>query len=48
MVAAPRDLSGPGPPCCFHHPGLSAYFCYFAGDSTDDGSMGAYRYKKAK
>ncbi len=30
----------------FYDPELQAYFCYFAGDSTDDGSMWVYRYKK--
>lgn len=32
----------------WHDPGLNAYFCHCAGDSTDDGTMWAYRYKKAK
>lgn len=31
----------------FHDPELNAYFCYFASDSTDDGTMWVYRYKKA-
>jgi hypothetical protein len=31
----------------FHDPELNAYFCYFAGDSTDDGVMWVFRYKKA-
>jgi hypothetical protein len=30
----------------FHDPELNAYFCYFASDSRDDGSMWVYRYKK--
>jgi hypothetical protein len=30
----------------FHDPELGVYFCYFASDSTDDGSMWVYRYKK--
>ena len=30
----------------FYDPGLNAYFCYFASDSGDDGSMWVYRYKK--
>jgi hypothetical protein len=29
----------------FYDPGLNAYFCHFAGDSTDDGTMWAYCYK---
>jgi hypothetical protein len=32
----------------FFDPGLNAYFCHFASDSTDDGVMWAYRYKQAK
>jgi hypothetical protein len=31
----------------FHDPELNAYYCHFASDSTDDGSMWVYRYKKA-
>ena len=31
----------------FYDPELNAYFCYFAGDSADDGRMWVYRYKKA-
>ncbi len=31
----------------FYDPELNVYFCYFAGDSSDDGGMWAYRYKKA-
>ena len=27
---------------------LNAYFCHFASDSTDDGTMWVYRYKKAQ
>lgn len=30
----------------FYDPNLNAYFCYFAGDSNDDGSMWVYRWKK--
>jgi hypothetical protein len=30
----------------FYDPELNAHFCYFAGDSDDDGSMWVYRYKK--
>ena len=30
----------------FYDPVLNAYFCYFASDSADDGSMWVYRYKK--
>jgi hypothetical protein len=30
----------------WHAPELNAYFCYFASDSRDDGSMWVYRYKK--
>jgi hypothetical protein len=30
----------------WYDPELNAYFCHFAGDSTDDGTMWAYRYKK--
>jgi hypothetical protein len=30
----------------FYDPELQAYFCYFAGDSRDDGNMWVYRYKK--
>lgn len=30
----------------FFDPGLNAYFCYFAGDSADDGSMWVYRHQK--
>lgn len=29
----------------FYDPELNAYFCYFAGDSNDDGSMWVYRHK---
>ena len=32
----------------FYDPRLNAYFCYFASDSSDDGSMWAYRYKKSR
>ncbi len=32
----------------FYDPELNAYFCHFAGDSSDNGTMWAYRYKKAK
>jgi hypothetical protein len=31
----------------FYDPELNAYFCHFAGDSADDGTMWAYRFKKA-
>ncbi len=31
----------------FYDPELNAYFCHFASDSSDDGSMWVYRYKKA-
>lgn len=30
----------------FYEPGLNAYFCHFAGDSSADGVMWAYRYKR--
>jgi hypothetical protein len=30
----------------FYDPELNAYFCHFAGDSTDDGVMWAYRYRR--
>lgn len=30
----------------FFDPVLQAYFCYFAGDSNDDGTMWVYRHKK--
>ena len=29
----------------FHDPGLNAYFCHFAGESADDGTMWVYRCK---
>lgn len=32
----------------FHDPVLNAYFCHFAGDSNDDGTMWVYRYKNAR
>lgn len=32
----------------FYDPELNAYFCHFAGDSNDDGTMWVYRYKNAK
>ena len=32
----------------FYDPGLNAYFCHFASDSADDGTMWVYRYKNAK
>jgi hypothetical protein len=32
----------------WYDPELNAYFCHFAGDSTDNGTMWAYRYKKGK
>lgn len=32
----------------FYDPKLNAYFCYFAGDSENNGTMWAYRYKNAK
>jgi hypothetical protein len=32
----------------FYDPELNAYFCHFAGDSTDNGTMWAYRYRKGK
>jgi hypothetical protein len=32
----------------WHDPGLNAYFCHFASDSADDGTVWAYRYKKAR
>lgn len=31
-----------------YDPVLNAYFCHFASDSTDNGSMWVYRYKKAE
>ena len=31
----------------FHDPVLNATFCYFASDSTDNGSMWVYRHRKA-
>jgi hypothetical protein len=30
-----------------YDPELNAYFCHFASDSNDDGSMWVYRFKKA-
>lgn len=30
----------------FHDPVLNAFFCYFASDSDDDGTMWVYRHKK--
>jgi hypothetical protein len=30
----------------FYDPELNAYFCHFAGDSNDNGTMWVYRYKK--
>lgn len=30
----------------FYDPVLNVYFCYFAGDSADDGTMWVYRYKR--
>jgi hypothetical protein len=32
----------------FHDPELNVYFCHFAGDSSDDGSMWVYRYRSPK
>jgi hypothetical protein len=32
----------------FYDPDLNAYSCHFASDSSDNGTMWAYRYKKAK
>jgi len=32
----------------FYDPVLNAYFCHFASDSSDDGMMWVYRFKKAK
>src|SRR5207237_1069312 len=32
----------------WHDPVLNAYFLHFASDSTDDGTVWVYRYKKAK
>jgi len=32
----------------FYDPELNAYFCHFASDSSDNGTMWAYRYKKPK
>jgi hypothetical protein len=32
----------------FHDPQLGVTFCHFAGDSSDDGTMWVYRYKKPK
>lgn len=32
----------------FYDRELNAYFCHFAGDSSDDGTMWVYRYKNAK
>jgi hypothetical protein len=32
----------------FYDPQLNAYFCHFANDSADDGSMWVYRYKREK
>ena len=31
----------------FYDPTLNAYFCHFASDSTDDGTMSVYRYRNA-
>jgi hypothetical protein len=31
----------------FHDPELNVTYCYFAGDSTDEGTLWVYRYKKA-
>ena len=31
----------------FHDPVLNVYFCHFAGDSSDDGTMWVYRYRNA-
>src|SRR5207248_11443617 len=30
----------------FYDPELNAYFCHFASDSTDNGTMWVYRYKR--
>jgi hypothetical protein len=35
-------------PFGFYDPQLNAYFCYFASDSNDDGSMWVYRYRNAR
>jgi hypothetical protein len=32
----------------FYDPELNAYFCHFASDSADDGTMWVYRYKNSK
>jgi hypothetical protein len=32
----------------FYDPELNAYFCYFANDSQDEGTMWAYRYKRVQ
>jgi hypothetical protein len=32
----------------FYDPGLNAYFCYFAGDSSDSGRMWVYRYQNRR
>ena len=32
----------------FYDPELNAYFCHFASDSRDDGTMWVYRYQKAR
>jgi len=32
----------------FHDPVLDVTFCHFAGDSADDGTMWAYRYRKVR
>jgi hypothetical protein len=32
----------------FYDPVLNAYFCHFAGDSTDNGTMWVYRYRNKK
>ena len=32
----------------FYDPELNAYFCHFAGDSSDNGAMWVYRYKNGK
>ncbi len=32
----------------FYDPGLNAYFCHFANDSQDDGTMWVYRCKKSR
>ncbi len=32
----------------FHDPVLNAYFCHFANDSADDGTVWAYRYRRGR